>query len=578
VDGHGDAGHDGLLPALNLRMLGPLEAWRGGQQLSLGGQRQRSVLACLLLELGHAVSSDRIVDTVWGAHPPGRVRGTASGVIATVPGGYRLEAARVVIDALRFEELVAAGRASLAGDPAAAAVLFKEALGLWRGEVLGDLTSMKGVVAPVAARLEESRAAATELWVEAEMALGHHDVLGALDDLVARYPLREHLAAMRMLALYRAGGQADALAAYRKLRHTLDDELGIQPSAEVETLHQRVLQQNPSLDLVAPPSKAEPPGQLRPKPRGVPPEVIEGPRRRLLSGLSRRGWAALTAIVVVAVAALVGSTFLARRGGVTPLPPNSVGPVDSGGLIGDAVVLESPPSALASAGRAIWAVLENGNAVVKIDPEFRRVVQTVRGVGGSPQAIAASGDDLWVAGFDEKVLTRINAPTGIVSKTIPVGIEPAAVVAGPYGVWVANSGDNTVQHVDPATEKADPPITVGDGPDALAVLDSTLWVANGRAGTLTPLDSRTGQRVGADIKVDAGPVALAVTSTDVWVANEFGQSVSRVTPSNGRVQRIDVDDGPSSLVVLDDEVWVSNQYSGTMSRIDIAPTQPRPRR
>ena len=181
---------------------------------------------------------------------PARVRGTASGVIATVPGGYRLEAAGVVIDSLRFEELVAAGRASLADDPAAAAGLLKEALGLWRGEVLGDLTSMNGAVAPVAARLEETRAAATELWVEAEMALGHHDVLGALDDLVARYPLREHLAAMRMLALYRAGRQADALAAYRKLRQTLDDELGIQPSAEVETLHQRVLQQDPSLDLV----------------------------------------------------------------------------------------------------------------------------------------------------------------------------------------------------------------------------------------------------------------------------------------------------------------------------------------
>ena len=115
-----------------------------------------------------------------------------------------------------------------------------------------------------------------------------------------------------------------------------------------------------------------------------------------------------------------------------------------------------------------------------------------------------------------------------------------------------------------------PPITVGDGPDALAVFDSTLWIANGRAGTLTPLDSRTGQRVGVDVNVDAGPVALAVTANDVWVANEFGQSVSRVTPSTGRVQRIDVNDGPSSLVVLDDEVWVSNQYSGTMSRIDIA--------
>ena len=357
------------------------------------GQRQRSVLACLLLEPGHAVSSDRIVDTVWGARPPGgvqttlqtyvfhlrevlepaRVRGTASGVIVTVPGGYRLEAAGVVIDALRFEELVAAGRASLAGDPAAAAGLLKEALGLWRGEVLGDLTSMNGAVAPVAARLEETRAAATELWVEAEMALGHHDVLGALDDLVARYPLREHLAAMRMLALYRAGRQADALAAYRTLRQTLDDELGIQPSAEVETLHQRVLQQDPSLDLVLPDARPDEAVEQQPAlPNRSRCRATALPGSRWRGGLSRRGWAAVTAIVLVAAAALVGTTFLARRADVTPLPPNSAGPVDARGLRGDAVMLDGAPSGLVWAADAVWATLESADAVVKIDPHSTR--------------------------------------------------------------------------------------------------------------------------------------------------------------------------------------------------------------
>ena len=153
-------------------------------------------------------------------------QGRASGVIATVPGGYRLEVARVSIDAVQFEELVTAGRSSLAADPAVASALLTQALALWRGDVLADLVSMEGFVAPVASRLEELRGAATELWVEAEMALGH-TVVATLDDLVARYPLREHLAALRMLALYRAGRQADALTAYRELRQTLDDELGI---------------------------------------------------------------------------------------------------------------------------------------------------------------------------------------------------------------------------------------------------------------------------------------------------------------------------------------------------------------
>ena len=224
MDGHGNAGQDGLPLALELRILGPLEAWLGDKQVALGGQRQRSVLACLLLEPGRAVSSDRIADAVWDGHPPAgvqttlqtyvfhlrdaleptRVKGAASGVISTVPGGYRLEVAAATVDAVRFEELVAESRSSVATDPAAAAATLKAALELWRGDVLADLASMNGFVAPVATRLEELRAAATELWVEAEMALGH-DVLGTLDDLVARYPLREHLAAMRMLALYRAG-------------------------------------------------------------------------------------------------------------------------------------------------------------------------------------------------------------------------------------------------------------------------------------------------------------------------------------------------------------------------------------
>jgi ABC-type transport system substrate-binding protein/DNA-binding SARP family transcriptional activator len=567
-------------------MLGPLEARLGDQQVSLGGQRQRSVLACLLLEPGRAVPSDRIADAVWDGRPPSgvqttlqtyvfhlraalepsRIKGAGSSVITTVPGGYRLETTAATIDALRFEELVTAGRSSLAADPAGASDLLTQALALWRGDVLEDLVSMDGFVAPVAGRLEESRAAATELWVEAEMALGH-DVLGTLHDLVLRYPLREHLAAMRMLALYRAGRQADALAAYRQLRRTLDDELGIQPSAQVETLHQRVLQQDPSLDLVLPP----PPDVIiatTPPPEPAAAARAGGSRSRRRGGLSRRGWAVVTSVVIVAATALVGSTFLARRG-LTPMPANSVGAIDAYGLTGDAVLLDSAPSALTSGGGAVWAALDNADAVVKIDPATRKVLQTVTGVDGSPQAMAASGDDLWVAGFDDGVLTRINMPTGIVVGKVPVGIGPAAVLAGPGGVWVANSADNTVQFVNAETGRAGPAIPVGDGPDALALDGSTLWVANGRSGTLSQVDTRTGQPAASDVRVDAGPAALALTATDIWVANEFSQTVSRMSRSSGRVQRIYVADGPSDLVVHQGQVWVTNHFSASVSRIDI---------
>ncbi len=589
MDRHGNAGQEGLPPALDLRILGPLEAWLGDQQVALGGQRQRSVLACLLLEPGRAVSSDRIADAVWDGRPPAgvqttlqtyvfhlrdaleptRVKGAASGVISTVPGGYRLEAAAVTIDALRFEDLVAAGRSSVATDPASASEQLKTALGLWRGDVLSDLASMDGFVAPVAARLDEQRGAATELWVEAEMALGH-DVVGTLDDLVARYPLREHLAAVRMLALYRAGRQADALTAYRTLRQTLDDELGIQPSAEVESLHRRVLQQDPSLDLVLPePSEVAVANPPSPEPAAAAESRPFGLRR---SGGSsrRRQWVAVTVIGAVA-ASLLGVVVIRalRSDDITPVPPNTLAMLSDKGLDGDALPVGTTPGALASGAGALWVADEGNDAVLRVDPDTHRIVQTIHGVGGGPQAVATSNGDVWVAGTREGVVARVNAASNRVVYKVPVGVQPAAVVATPDQVWVANSADNTVQRIDPATGQAGEPIRVGDGPDGLLLDGSALWVANSRSGSVTKLDTRTGDRLAADVRVDVGARGMAMTDSDLWVANELGQSVSRIDRTSGRVRTIPVEDGPSTVVVSDGSVWVNNAYSGTVSRIDI---------
>ena len=594
------AGHSENAAVLDLRILGPLEAWRGPERLILGGRRQRSVLVCLLLDPDQDVSAARIVEAVWGDHPPSgvlttlqgyvfhlrqaleppRAKGASPSLIVTVPGGYRLQTASVAIDAVRFEHLVAEGRSLLAENPGAAAGLLGDALGLWRGDALTDVVSLNGFAAQVATRLAERHAVASELWVEAELALGRPAAIETLDALVARYPLREHLAALRMLALYRAGRQADALAAYHRLRCTLDDELGIRPSAEVEALHQQVLRQDPCLDptterTAVPAASAAGAG---PDPAYDPEKVDApsanaasraGPRRGFLRGTKRRWWAAATAVALVAVAVLTGWVLFIRPADVTPLLANSVGPIDSRGSLGAHALLGSAPSAMVYASGAIWAAEGDSDAVVRIDPDERRVTQTVRDVGRNPQALAALGEDLWVVAFREKVVTRVDMTTAQAGRKIQVGTDPVSVAAGPGGFWVANSGDNTVVRIDPATEQTDAPIFVGDGPNALAIEGSTLWVANGRSGTVSQIDTRTGDRTAADIRVDAGPAALAVTPTDVWVANEGGQSVSRIVRSTGRVQRIVVGDGPSSVVVQDDHVWVTNRYSGSVSRIDV---------
>ena len=593
--GGADNGHK---PGLQLGWLGPLEASYDGLPLRLGGARQRSVLACLLAEPSHQLSSDRLVDAIWGDQPPadvtlqtyvfrlrqalepGREKGRPPSVLVTTAGGYRLDVLPGAVDASTFEDLVRRGQRLVQPDPQQAADLLTTALSLWRGAVLSDLPDLD-FVAPAATRLEELRLGATESCAQARLALGEHDAaLAILDPLVTEHPLREHAAALRMLALYRAGRQSDALAGYRQLRRTLDDELGVSPSQELESLHEGILRHDPGLEPPQPqtaPLQAVVPNSPAPAPatgRAVAPDpVTQAPAGTPnAQRLRRRRWVAIGAVVALAAGALVGTTVVLANRQLSPLPANSAGPLQGGLVTGDAVGLPSAPVSMVSAGGAVWAVLANEDALVRIDPRTRQVTQTVAKVGGNPQAVAAGGDDLWVAGYDEKVVTRVNVSTAQVVDKIPVGIAPAAVATDATGVWVANSGDNTVQHVDAATGKVGRAITVGDGPDALALDGTTLWVANGRAGTLTPIDTRTGQPAAADVRVDAGPTAIAVTDTDLWVANEFGQSVSRIAKDTGRVTPINVKDGPVAVQVDADSktVWVALRYAGSLTAIDIA--------
>ena len=161
---------------------------------------------------------------------PGRARGAAGEVLVTRNRGYLLRVDRERLDAARFQDGFAAGRAALeAGRYAEAAGTLRQALGLWRGGVLADLADY-AFIRPEAARLEELRLAAVEARIDADLALGRHDALTAeLEQLVAEHPLRERLHGQLMLALYRCGRQADALAAYRRVRDLLAGELGIDP-------------------------------------------------------------------------------------------------------------------------------------------------------------------------------------------------------------------------------------------------------------------------------------------------------------------------------------------------------------
>ena len=243
-------------------LLGPLEVRDDGRRVPLGGIRQRSVLALLLLDANRVVPADRIADELWGDDPPATAatavqvyvsrlrKALGASAIETREPGYLLEASPATLDLLRFEAQAAEGRRLIAsGDLAGGAALLHDALAAWRGPALVDLVR-EPFATQAADRLEELRLAALEDRIEADLALGRHaEVLEELHALVTANPLREGPRSQLMLALYRAGRQAEALEVYREGRQALVDALAIEPGAELRRLELAILAQDPALDL-----------------------------------------------------------------------------------------------------------------------------------------------------------------------------------------------------------------------------------------------------------------------------------------------------------------------------------------
>jgi WD40 repeat protein/DNA-binding SARP family transcriptional activator len=239
---------------MDVQVLGPVEASVEGRPIPLGGGKPRALLAMLALNAGSTVSTERLIDGLWGEEPPASAHklvqvyvsqlrkalaaGGDGAHIVTRRHGYELRVQPDAVDAGRFERLVAGGAP-------------REALALWRGPPLDDVADEPFAGAEIR-RLEELRLGALELAVDRDLEVGRHrEVVGELEALVAAEPLRERLHAQRMLALYRCGRQADALAAYRDARSALVEAIGAEPGAELRRLHEAILRQDPSLELAA---------------------------------------------------------------------------------------------------------------------------------------------------------------------------------------------------------------------------------------------------------------------------------------------------------------------------------------
>jgi ABC-type transport system substrate-binding protein/DNA-binding SARP family transcriptional activator len=546
---------------LEFRILGRLEVHERGEPLPLGGTRQRALLALLVLRRRETVSLDRIIDELWGESCPPTAAKTVQvyvsrlrkllgdGVIETRGHGYRLMVDAEQTDIDRFQRLGAQARAALeAGDVATAAAAAESALAVWRGQPLEEVSAAP--FAPAAmAELEEARLSVLEHRIEAQLQLGQGAGLtDELQRLVAEHPLRERLTAGLMLALYRSGRQAEALAAHRRTRAALDEQLGLAPGPELRELERRILVHDPSLQ---PPARPGP---------------TAGTRRRA----GRWGLVALAA-PVAAVAVLLALLFTARArpreqalegaSGVVAIDASSARTVA-------ARPIDASLDAMSSGAGAIWVADPGSGSVLRLDPRSGSVADRIH-VGGEPGALAVGAGSVWAASTIGGRISRIAPATGAVTQVITLpGAHLAAIAYGDGRLWAADSVAHTLFEIDVGSGRVRDTIPLDVEPSAVLVAAGRVWIAGYDRSSVLALDPRSGRLVGR-VRVGDGPVALAEQGGSIWAANSLDATVSRWDPGRlGRPVTIPVGSGPSAVIADGGSVWVADEYANELARID----------
>jgi YVTN family beta-propeller protein len=581
---------------MDFRILGHIEVSNEAGSVRLGGSKQRALLALLLLHANEPVSVDTLAEQLWSDDPPERAAknlqvqisrlrrvlegehkpnghdGAAGSIILTRPHSYLIRVEPGQLDLQRFGRLVDEGTKELAEEaPLVAEAKLLEALELWRGPPLADF-SFDSFAQPAIAQMDELRLAAIELLGAAQLELGRDaDVIGRLGTLVTQHPFQERLWEQLMLALYRSGRQADALAAYQDARHALVDELGIEPGADLRQLEARILAQDPSLELPKLPAPATQ------GPEAKPPLATTTPAAR--GGIGRRGLVVLAAVLALAGIAAAALLLLTRGSGKPPAAGDSVAVIDAktGNLIGD-IAVGAQPGALVAAASSIWVANVGDGSVSRINARTRRLVRTVS-TGSGVAGVASEGDRVWTLDFGPPATVRAIDPVfnrpgeavriggGALSGFADYGPAPVAVGAG--SVW-ASTGDSTIVRVDPRTSAVKARINVGNDPSGIAVGEGAVWVGDGEDATVSRIDPGTNGVI-ATIPVQHGAGGIAVGGGAIWVAQTLEDSVARIDPSTNAVTNtIKVGRGPTGVAAAGGSVWVVNRHSGTLSRIDAA--------
>jgi ABC-type transport system substrate-binding protein/DNA-binding SARP family transcriptional activator len=560
----------GAATVIDYRLLGPIEVGVDGRALDIGGQKQRALLVVLLLSADEPVSRDVLVDRLWGERPPrgaqhtlevyiSRLRKTLEPVagrpvVLARPGAYVLRASSEHIDIGRFERLAAEGRRALAaGTPGRAAAVLREALVLWRGPALADISDEPFARTEIA-RLEELRAAVLEDRIEADLALGHHrDVIGELEALAAAHPLRERPYQQLMIALYRCGRQAEALAVYRSARRLLLDELGIEPGPDLQRTERAILEQDVSLQPPAP----------SPAPLAIAAAGAERPSSRAAAYRARLLTAA-AAVLLVTVALLVGGSS-AFRGPAASLMagPDTVGVIDAGRNVLTGVVTgPGRPGGVAYGAGATWITDTADDRLLQVN-RADKVVDRIA-VGRGPAGVAVGDGEVWVANQLDGTVWEVNPAAGIPVAKIAVGNGPDAVVFGYGSVWVANATDSTLSRIAPGSGHV-LTIPLGASPAGLAAGEGGIWVTSPDSGQLLLVDPHS-NRVSRSFQVGVSSAGVAVGAGSVWVGDRGG-AVARVDPVTGRARKVRTGGAPAGIAFADSAVWVADGQGGSVWRI-----------
>jgi peptide/nickel transport system substrate-binding protein len=589
---------------MRISVLGPARVTAGDRQVPLPA-KQAVLLAILALQPNRTVSSDRLIEAMWGVDaPPDLVKTLQTHVfqlrrrlepseadvddaatIVTEGHGYRLDAGPKVVDASVFLALVSDARAVSDAEPEHAAALLNEALALWRGPDVAEVGGEPSATAEIE-RLQEVRTSAVDDLIKVRLLLGETDALVAdLRKAVSEAPYREQLWASLMLALARSGQRAQALLAYRDAETALRRELDVEPSRELQELAARIRDDDPTLAntaRAADQADGASPGAVEPD-LGTS-ETLAGGHDPAPTRVSRRLLPAfLLGVVALGVAVVVGRAWMDGRTSQATVPPTGAEPSiallpevpvvadslagldDQGRVVRDTKV-GALPDGVTEAEGFLWVANTTDGEVSQIDPVTFNRVETID-VGAGPTGIVGGFGSIWVANSDDRSVSRINASTRDVVSQHPVGTAPYGIASDDRWVWVTNRLDGTLSRIDPSGDTVSA-FAVGQVPLGVTAAAGAIWVADYEAGQVVRVDPNTGSVV-ERIDVGNGPTTIASDGDALWVVDARDGTVSRIDPASGAVKAvIDLHGEPGGLAVGRGGVWVAVASPPGMVRID----------